>query len=132
MMKCNDMDIMGFARRISMLSIDTPISKEFDEEHGQKERRWWSSQREHLTVWCLHYPTEGVKGFEHKPSKSARKMYYSFGRPETLLYLAESLGEDVDLIKSIVCQIKDVPSRTACSIVRREIPFERICELLDK
>ncbi len=131
-MEHKDMDVLDFARKISMLTIDTPISKEFDEKYGQKENRWWSSQREHLTVWCLHYPTGGTNGYKHKPSDSARKMYYSFGKPETLLYLAESLGENVDLLESIVDQIKGLPDRTACGIVRREIPFERICELLNK
>ena len=46
-----DMDVLEFARKISMLSIDTPLANKFDAEHGQKRNRWWSCQREHLTVW---------------------------------------------------------------------------------
>ena len=55
----DDMDILKFGRLISMITIDTPISIEFDNNYGQKKDRWWTSQREHLTVWCLHQPTQG-------------------------------------------------------------------------
>lgn len=35
-MKKSDMDVLEFARKISMLSIDTPLAKEFDDAYGQK------------------------------------------------------------------------------------------------
>lgn len=125
-----DMDVLEFARKISMLSIDTPLSIEYDEKYGQKEKRWWACQREHLTIWCLHYPTDGVKGFKHKPSNSSRDMYNHFGRPETLLWLAEALGEDSKVIQEIIEEIKDMKASTGCSILRKRIPYDRILELL--
>lgn len=86
MNNCNqDMDVLEFARKISRLSIDTPLANKYDEEYGQRSDRWWSCQREHLTVWALHYPTKGIGNFTHKPSNSSKKMYNHFGRPETLL-----------------------------------------------
>ncbi|SHH89524.1 hypothetical protein [Clostridium intestinale] len=36
----NDMNVLDFGRLISMMSIDTPISIEFDKNYGQKEKRW--------------------------------------------------------------------------------------------
>ena len=71
----DDMDILKFGRLISMITIDTPISIEFDNNYGQKKDRWWTSQREHLTVWCLHQPTQGIDKFKHKQNDSARSMY---------------------------------------------------------
>ena len=133
-MKNTDMNILEFARKISMLSTDTPLANEFDKIYGQKEGRWWSCQREHLTVWCLHYSTGGVKGFLHKPSNSAAQMYNHFGRPETLLWLVETLmirnKVQFDL-QGLIDQIKEEhrPS-SACAKIRKEIPFERILELL--
>ena len=98
----NDMNVLDFGRLISMISIDTPISNEFDKNYGQKKKRWWTCQREHLTIWCLHQPTPGIHGFKHEPNNSARVMYNKFGRPETLLWLAESLGEDEEVLLLLV------------------------------
>lgn len=135
-MKNKDIDILEFARKISMLTLDTPISIEYDIKYGQKKKRWWTCQREHLTVWCLHQPTLGISGFTRKrPNDSTRKMYYQFGRPETLLWLAEALGEEKSKLRSIVEKIENVKkARTACKIIREEdnIPFERILFLVER
>lgn len=61
----NDMNVPDFGRLISMISI------EFDKNYGQKEKRWWTCQREHLTTWCIHQPTPGISGFKHEPNNSA-------------------------------------------------------------
>lgn len=135
-MNSKDMDVLEFARKISMLTLDTPISKQYDEKYGQKEGCWWSCQREHLTVWCLHQPTVGIQGFErNKPNYSARKMYYHFGRPETLLWLAEALGEEENKLLNIIKEIENLKNpRKACNVITREdcIPFERILFLIEK
>ena len=126
----NDMDVLDFGRSISMISIDTPISIEFDKNSGQKENRWWTCQREHLTIWCLHQPTPGISEFKHKPNDSARSMYNNFGRPETLLWLSEALGENKEVLLDIVNDIKDIKPQSACGTLRKKIPFDRILELM--
>lgn len=135
-MNSKDMDVLEFARKISMLTLDTPISIQYDEKYGQKERRWWSCQREHLTVWCLSQPTVGIPGFERKePNHSAKKMYYHFKRPETLLWLAEALGEEKSKLRNIIEEIKNMENvKDACRVITREdnIPFERILFLIEK
>lgn len=133
MNNCNqDMDVIEFARKICMLSIDTPLANKYDEEYGQRTGRWWSCQREHLTVWALHYPTKGKDNFTHEPSNSSKKIYNHFGRPETLLWLAEALGVDSKLIEEVIGEISNHSNAsTRCKIIREYIPFERILELLD-
>ena len=130
------MDVLDFARKISMLSLNTPISMQYDEKYGQKKDCWWTCQREHLTVWCLHQPTLGFTRFRRKkPNYSARKMYYRFGRPETLLWLAEALGEEKSKLRSIIEEIENVENaKTACKVITRQdnIPFERILYLIEK
>lgn len=129
----NDMNVLDFGRSISMISIDTPISIEFDKNYGQKENRWWTCQREHLTVWCIHQPTLGISRYKHKPNNSARDMYYRFRRPETLLWLSESLGEDKEVLLEIVNEIKDIKNcSSACEKLREKIPFDRILELIER
>ena len=39
----NDMNVLDFGRLISMISIDTPISNEFDKNYGQKKKRAFDS-----------------------------------------------------------------------------------------
>ena len=119
-----DMDVLEFARRICMLQTAAPLADAFDRRFGQRQNRWWSCQREHLTAWCLCYPAGGVKGYTHAPSSSAKQMYNHFGRPETLLWLAEALGED----KALLAELCSSPCTAAD--VRRAIPFSRILELL--
>jgi hypothetical protein len=129
----NDMNVLDFGRSISMISIDTPIAIEFDKNYGQKGGRWWTCQREHLTIWCLHQPTTGITRFKHKPNNSARVMYNNFGRPETLLWLAESLGEDKKVLLEIVNEIKNIKiCKSACTELRRKISFDRILELIER
>lgn len=126
------MNVLEFRRLISMLSIDTPISIEFDNNYGQKDDRWWTCQREHLTVWCLYQPTPGLPKFEHEPNNSARVMYSNFGRPETLLWLLEALGEDKKDLLEIVNKIKDIKKcNSACAKLREMFPFDRILELIE-
>lgn len=126
------MNVLDFGRSICMLSIDTPISIEFDKSYGQKEKIWWTCQREHLTVWCLHQPTPGIPQFVHEPNYSARAMYNNFGRPETLLWLSESLGEDKEVLLEIVNEIKNINNcRSACAKLRKRITFDRILELIE-
>ncbi|EAE8422332.1 hypothetical protein A0006_13600 [Listeria monocytogenes] len=128
----NDMDVLDFGRSISMISIDTPISIEFDKNFGQKENRWWTCQREHLTIWCLYQPTPGISEFKHKPNNSASVMYNNFGRPETLLWLSEALGENKEVLLEIVNEIKDIKNcRSACAKLRKKISFDRILELME-
>lgn len=128
----NDMHVLDFARSISMISIDTPISIEFDKNYGQKENRWWTCQREHLTIWCLHQPTPGITGFKHEPNDSAKVMYNNLGHPETLLWLAESLGEGKKILLEVVNEIKNIKNcRSACAGLRRKISFDRILELIE-
>ncbi|MBP5495240.1 MAG: hypothetical protein J6X97_09090 [Lachnospiraceae bacterium] len=129
--KDDDMDVLQFARKISMLPINTAISNKYDLLHGQQERRWWSCQREHLTIWALHYPTNGTPGFTHKPSNSAKSLYNHFGRPETLLWLSESLGEKPELLNLIISEMEKNNTHTA-AFVRKYIPFSRIQQLIEQ
>ena len=59
-------------------------------------------------------------------------MYNYFNRPETLLWLAEALGEDEEILYSIIDVIKNVNNgKEACGILRKYISFDRILELLN-
>lgn len=130
--KEDDMDVFDFARKICMCSIDTPISLEFDRLYGQKKDVWWACQREHLTAWCLYQPTSGFASYKHKSNRSTRKMYNYFNCLGTLLWLAETLGEDKEILYSIINIIKNKNNgKEACGILRKYISFDRILELLN-
>lgn len=74
----------------------------------------------------------GVSAFKHKQNNSAKLMYNNFGRPETLLWLLESLGKEKEVLLDIVEEIKDIKHcQKACSEFRKKVPFERILELIE-
>ncbi|AME08980.1 MULTISPECIES: hypothetical protein [Gemella] len=133
MLERKDIDVIEFARKISMLDGKTPLADSYDTRYGQKDNRWWLSQREHLTVWCLFQPTGGIKDFEHAPNNSALKMYNNFGRPETLIWLVEALREEPKIVENLISKISKpgMNARTACKEIRGKIPFNRIMELLE-
>lgn len=126
----DDMDVLDFARKISMLPIDTTEANRYEKEYGQKDGRWWTCQREHITVWCLHQPTNGVKGFTHKPNNSARKMYYHMGRSEMYLWLAQAVGIPPQQIEEAISNIVNCSRNESLKYLRQAFPFERIiCKL---
>lgn len=109
------------------------LANNFDSNFEQKGQRWRSCGREHLTMHCLYQPINGVKGFRHKPNSSARKIYNSFGRPETLIWLTEIIGVDKEKIESTIRKINNVKNaRSQTKIITAEIPFDLIAERLDK
>lgn len=125
------MDVEDFGRRISMIKTPTPKADAYDLKWGQREDRWWTGQREHLSVWCMYQPTEGTQDYPHKPNHSAKKMYMYFGQPETLLWLAEAVEIDKDLLDRVIARISnDSPVRTKCGMLRKMIPFEMIKDKL--
>lgn len=128
-----DLDVEDFARRISMLDKPTPLADQYDLTYGQEKERWWTGQREHLNVWCQFQTTEGFKGFKHEPNHSARRMYNNFGRPETLLWLAEAVGIEEEKLDAVVSKISNnLPASSRCKDLRKIIPFDAILELLPK
>ena len=141
-MVAEDMNVLDFARVISMIKKETPIADSFEEKY-KKESDWWSCQREHLTIWCLHQPTLGVKydkGIWRRktPNNSAVKMYNKLSCPGTFLWLAEALGEEEELIQRVVegitsCMDGSTPregSKDICKKLREAFPFPRILELI--
>ena len=59
-------------------------------------------------------------------------MYNYFNCPGTLLWLAETLGEDKEILYSIINIIKNKNNgKEACGILRKFISFDRILELLN-
>ena len=131
----NDLDILEFARKISMLTIDTPLSMQYDKNFGQKKNVWWACQREHLSIWCLFQPTNGVKGFTHKPNNSTRLMYNRFSRPETLLWLIEALikTNNVDFnLEGLINEIEGLDYRKALKIIKEKAPFDTILSWTEK
>ena len=59
-------------------------------------------------------------------------MYEHFGRPETLLWLAESLGEEQALLMQLAAQMASCSRADALKLLRAQIPFDRILDLLEK
>ncbi|MFD1420725.1 hypothetical protein [Lactiplantibacillus songbeiensis] len=91
------------------------------------------SIREHFTVWCLFKLKKDTSEPGYSSNTSVRTMYGQIKNPEMLLWLAEVVGVDEELIDQVVKKISNNVSPTMrCGLLRQEIPFEVIIKKLNK
>ena len=94
---------------------------------------YYASQREHLIAFLGEYDSPGAYG-RSTFDGSARDWYQRFQCAPGLVWLAEALGEDVDVLNAGVAAIRTAGPRAAseCAAFRRIVPWSRIEELLGR
>lgn len=120
-----DIQIQDFARHLSFLDPEPPITKELD--------RWgsrYSSQKIHLYIWVSgqQFTGEGAYSREKGNSKVST-MYNRFLNPGGLLWLAEVLGEEESALRAAVAAAEEAEKhdyRKRCTAFREIIPWKRI------
>lgn len=118
-----------FARLMACLPPHLPISDEMEAADPQESGRWWSSQREHLVSWFDSQATRGHGAFTRStPNCSAKTTYNRFQCAEGLVWLAEAVGVDSDLVAQAARDALAVPRRSRCKIVRDLIGWELIAQ----
>lgn len=133
-MKNIDFSGTTFARILSQLPPHTPLYDDLG--GGDADAReygvWYSTQKEHLIGWFSHIAGPGAYNRKSRGLK-ARHAYNHFQCAEGLLWLAEALGEDPQVVRAAyeaVDQHTHTAARTAA--VRKLIPWDRITELIVK
>lgn len=92
---------------------------------------WWSSQREHMTVWMGEIAGAGAYGRKSRGS-TARQAYNRFQCAPGLLWLAEAVGVPEGAVRAAAGAAggRGRPS-TQCAAIRRIIPWQMIEERLE-
>jgi hypothetical protein len=125
-----DFDVKQFARLLARLPEHLEISDAMEEADPQKNGRWWTSQREHMTSWFASQATRGSGSFTRRePNRSAKMTYNRLQHPEGLVWIAEALGADPALVRKVARDALDIPRRSRSGFVRKHIPWSLIAQL---
>lgn len=129
-----DLDFSGrtFARMISQLPAHPPL---YDTLGGGAEDAHnygvgYQTQQQHLVGWFSQLAGPGAYNRKTRGLK-ARHGYNHFQCAEGLLWLAEALGEDPEVVRAAYAAVAEHTHTAARSAaVRKLIPWERIVELI--
>ncbi|MDO5724349.1 MAG: hypothetical protein Q4P33_08165 [Flaviflexus sp.] len=121
-----DFDVRTFANLLETMPENRPMS---DAMAGLEEE-WYSSQREHMCSWFREQVGVEAETYTRKePNLSARTTYQRLSDGPAMIWLAEVLGVDEELIASATTEVEAEPStRRHCGIIRRYIPWELLAE----
>ena len=124
----DDMAARDLAAILRCARAHYPISDSYENEH-LPGKHWWSSQQEHVTAWLDELDGPGAYGRISR-GLGARHAYNHFQCAPGLLWIAEALGEDADVVAR-AAQAAGGTGRpgTQCAAIRRVIPWNRIAEL---
>lgn len=114
---------------VRTLSASTPVTDEYEAGRTGKARH--RSQQEHLLGWLAEY--NGPGAYRRKThTGTARDFYQRFRCVAGLLWLAEALGEDQQILRAAVADVLAAGSNPSsqCAAFRRKVPWTRVEELL--
>jgi hypothetical protein len=126
----DDISAHGFARILGRCSDHYPVSDAYERDY-LPGNHWWSSQREHVTGWLEEL--DGPGAYDRKSrGLGARHFWQHFQCAPGLLWVAEALGEDEDVVKRASEEASGAGRPASqCAAIRKVIPWERIEHLLE-
>jgi len=115
----------SFARLLVTLPEHLPISDAYEAAHLTGDH-WWSSQREHMVAWFSQLAGPGAYDRKSR-GLDAKHGYNHLQCAPALLWIAEALGEDEDMLKVAAADAAS-SGRVAsqCAAIRKVVPWERI------
>lgn len=125
-----DFDVREFANLLASLPEHMPISFAMENADPQKQGRWWDSQQEHMVSWFSAQATHGEGAFTRgEKNFSAKKTYNRLQCPEGLVWIAEALGADTELLEQVAQDALEVSRRSRSAYVRKHVPWAMVAEL---
>jgi len=118
---------------IGTLPASLPIADDYEAAGTGRpgKKVWYRTQKEHLQGWLSQY--NGPGAYNRKTfDGTARDFYQRFRCVAGLIWLAEALGEDPEVLRAAVADVRAAgpnPS-SQCAAFRRKVPWTRIEELL--
>lgn len=108
------------------------VSDAYETGAAPGRRPWYSDQREHVVGWLRELDGPGAYGRTTR-GLSARHFWQHFQCAPGLLWVAEALGEDPDLVQAAADAAGGRGRAAAqCAAIRRVIPWERTAELIER
>lgn len=120
-----DMTGTEFAVILRRAEPHYPISDEYERAY-LPGNHWWSSQQEHVTAWLDEIDGLGAYGRLTR-GLGARHAYNHFQCAPGLLWVAEALGEDPEVVHAAAQSAGGIGRPASqCAAIRRLIPWSRI------
>lgn len=118
---------------IRCLPASQPLTNEYEalQPLGAAPTVNWATQKDHLIGWFSELKGPGYYGRLTRDI-DARAAYNHLQCAPALLWLAEALGEDPAALLRAISAVRTMPRNGAsqCGAVRREIPWDRIEQLI--
>lgn len=123
-------DLLALIDKLPAEQFLTDIFENPDDDEEVREV-WYEHQKEHLQGWLSQYNSPGAYN-RANPSTSSKKFYNNFKAVTGLLWLAEALGEDRDILANAILDAVDAGDSLAsqCGAFRRRVPWIRIHQLV--
>lgn len=114
-----------FAAILRTFAPHYPISDQYEQDY-LPGNYWWSSQQEHVTAWLDEIEGPGAYGRVSR-GLGARHAYNHFQCAPGLLWIAEALGEEPEVVHAAAQSASGIGRpATQCAAIRRLIPWSRI------
>lgn len=125
-----DIHVNDLRRLILRLPERQPLTDDYEAERTVSV--WYRSQQEHLAGWLEEYNGPGAYNRKN-PSISSKHFYNHLRCAPGLMWLAEALGEDPEVLRAGISDVRAAgpnPS-SQCAAFRRSVPWPRIVELVE-
>jgi hypothetical protein len=133
----DDFHVDEFVQLLSAQVADQPMTTAFEDawaramqKSASDSGRWRHNQKEHVLTWFASQVTRGGGAYSRQtPNTSARTTYNRLMNPAMILWIAEALGEDTEVVQEAGEKALAVPSRSRAGAARKVLPWSRIVAL---
>ena len=130
----DDMNVLDFYKYLKKKKNHYPISDEFYRCENQTSDVSLMNQKEHMTGWFLHQMTLGTGNYTREAiNTSSKRTYNKLQCPEALLWIAEAVGVDSQLVQAAADAAAKAEGRSKqkqSGAIRSIIPWSVIFESL--
>lgn len=125
------MEIAELVAVIGCLTQEQVLTTAYEGELPPRDV-WYSSQKQHLLGFWGEYTTAGAYGRKNT-DRDAKFAYNHLRCAPALLWLAEALGEERDVLEKAMAAIRTAGSNRSsqCAAFRKVVPWSRIESLIE-
>jgi hypothetical protein len=126
-----DISVSDLRRVVKQLDTEQPLTDAYEMRTVGRGSGTYANQRQHLIGWLGEYNSTGYYNRKN-PSTSGKTFYNHFRCAAGLVWLAEALGEDQEVLAGAIAVIEAGSSNPSseCAAFRRAVSWDRIVELV--
>lgn len=127
-----DVSTVDLRKIVGSLDLRQPVTDEYERRTSAAGRNANGNQKAHLDGWLAGYNSPGAYNRKN-PSSSGKAFYNHFRCAPGLMWLAEALGEDPEVLRAATARVDESfgnPSSEAAAF-RAVVPWRRIISLIE-